>query len=286
MDMRRRSSLYVPCDVPRMLTKAATVPADQLILNLEDGVSEARKDLARENLVRALHGNHYGKREVVVRVNPIDTAHGQKDLAVVVPLRPDGICLPKVESAADVQAAALAVASLEEKGSSPIPFHAMIESAAGVLRSAEIGISSPRLRSLVFGSADYCKDLGCTPGPERVELTMALQQIVTAARAAGVDAIDAPCFEVRNLELLRSEATQARRYGYDGKGALHPGQIEVIHEVFNVTPLELEWARKVLGALEGAEKKGRALTTVDGQLVDNPHAVAARRILKRASETS
>ena len=115
---------------------------------------------------------------------------------------------------------------------------------------------------------------------------MALQQIVTAARAAGVDAIDAPCFEVRNLELLRSEATQARRYGYDGKGALHPGQIEVIHEVFNVTPLELEWARKVLGALEGAEKKGRALTTVDGQLVDNPHAVAARRILKRASETS
>lgn len=283
-DYLRRSALYVPGDSEKMLLRAAETASDMLVLNLEDGVSASRKDEARENVAAALERIDFGEREVVVRVNSLSTATGLNDLARIVPLRPDGICLPKVEKAEDIRSAVSAVLQHESPrapGDRGVLLHAMIESAAGVLHSAEIAGASERMASLVFGSADYATDLRCQPGEDRLEILLALQMIVTAARSAGIDAFDAPCFDLRNQELLEKEARQARRLGFSGKSALHPGQLEIINQVFDVTAEEVEWAERVLAEMDAAEKRGKALTTVDGVLLDNPHVTAAERILAR-----
>lgn len=282
----RRSSLYVPGDSEKMLRKAATIPADVLILNLEDGVSWAKKDEARENVARALQGAGFGTREVVVRVNPIISDAGKRDLASIVPLRPHGICIPKVESGRDVLAVDHAVLEMEIAHRLPegeIRFHAMIESAAGALQAYEVARASPRMATLIFGSADFVKDMRCLPGEDRQELLLVLQKIVLAAHAAGIDAIDAPCFDLRNPELLRRESLQARRLGFDGKNCLHPDQVSIVNEVFGVTPEEVAWAQRVIAELDEAERRGRSLSTLDGQLIDDPHRAAAKRILRRAA---
>ena len=280
----RRSALYVPGDSEKMLQKAARIIADVLILNLEDGVAASRKDAARENVAKALQGIDYGGREIVVRVNGLDTETGRNDLARIIPLRPGGICLSKVEAAGDMLRAASAIQSLESAAGLPegeIRLHAMIESAAGVLHAAEIAGASPRMASLIFGSADFCNDVRCRPGEDRHELSLALQTIVIGARSAGIDAIDAPCFDIRNHGLLERESVQARRFGFDGKSVLHPDQLAIVNRVFDVTDEEIAWAEKVVAELDKAENRGKALTTLDGKLLDNPHRAAAERILSR-----
>jgi citrate lyase subunit beta / citryl-CoA lyase len=280
----RRSALYVPGDSEKMLQQSATVSSDMLLLNLEDGVALSKKIPARENVAGALLSVDFGDREVVVRINPLNTEVGRIDLTKIVPTCPDGICLPKVETAAEIQAADDAISELETgygavKGS--VGLHAMIESAGGVLHAPEIASASPRMRSLIFGSADYAADVRCRPGEDRLELLFALQMIVTAARSAGIDAIDAPCFDIRNHDLLSREAAHAHRLGFDGKSALHPGQLAIINQVFDIAPEEIAWAEQILMELDKAENRGKALTTVDGKLIDNPHRAAAMRILSR-----
>jgi citrate lyase subunit beta/citryl-CoA lyase len=281
----RRSLLYVPCDSEKMIQNAVRVPADLLLLNLEDGVAAACKEQARAHAVQALNSMDFGRREVAVRINSLATDVGRKDLAAILPCKPDGICLPKIESPEQIRSAAEIMCGLEEAHGLPTGstrLHAMIESAAGVLSAREIGAASDRMASLIFGSADYCADMRCLPGSDRQELTLALQLIVTGARAASIDAMDAPCFDLRNDVLLRQEAAQARRFGFDGKSALHPGQLPSINECFDVTVEEIAWAEKVLAELTTAEDRGRALSTLEGQLIDNPHRCAAEHILQCA----
>jgi citrate lyase beta subunit len=283
----RRSVLYVPGDSEKMMQRAAGINADVLLLNLEDGVALAKKEAARDNISRALKSIDFGGRERVVRVNSLNSECGRRDLVGIIPLGPSGVCLPKIEKAADIQNAAKVISDLEIENNMPegrIRLHAMIESAAGVLNSPEIAAASPRMASLIFGSADYAADVRCRPGEDRGELSLALQMIVASARSAGIDAIDAPCFDLRNQALLERESTQARRIGFDGKSALHPGQLETINRIFDVTAEEIAWAEKVLDELDVAEKRGKALTTVDGILFDNPHRAAAERILSRRKD--
>ncbi len=280
----RRSALYVPGDSEKMILRSAATGADMLILNLEDGVAFAKKDAARENVAWALKNVNFGCRETVVRINSPAMALGVSDLAAVVPLHPGGICLPKAEKAAEVVAADQAILKLENKCGLPersVRLHAMIESANGLLHAPEMAAASLRMESLVFGSADYASDVRCTPGEDRQELMFALQMLVAAARSAGIDAIDAPCFDIRNHDLLRREAVQARRLGFDGKTAVHPEQCALINQVFDVTAEEIAWAEKTLAGLDEAESRGRALAIVDGKLIDNPHRAAAERILRR-----
>jgi citrate lyase subunit beta / citryl-CoA lyase len=192
--------------------------------------------------------------------------------------------LPKIESALQIETADSAIRELEIKHSVPegsIELHAMIESASGLLRSAEIASSSRRMASLMFGSADYVTDVRCQPGEDRRELLLALQMIVIAARSAGINAIDAPCFDVHNRDLLYQEAAHARRLGFDGKSALHPDQLAVINQIFDVTAEEIAWAERTIAELDAAENRGKALTTVEGKLLDNPHRAQAERILSR-----
>ena len=280
----RRSVLYVPGDSQKMLRRAAEVDSDVLLLNLEDGVALSQKDGARENIAEALQNTNFGARETVVRINSLNSMLGRNDLARIVPLHPDGICLPKVEKVADIKNAESAILELEvgnslDKGS--IRLHAMVESAAGLLHLPEIAVASDRMASLIFGSADYVTDIRCRPAEDRMELLLALQLIVASARSAAIDAIDAPCFDIRNRDLLEKESSHARRLGFDGKSALHPGQLEIINRVFDVASEEVAWAEMVLAELDQAETRGKALTTVGGKLLDNPHRAAAERILRR-----
>jgi citrate lyase subunit beta / citryl-CoA lyase len=280
----RRSMIYVPGDSEKMLRKAADIPSDVLLLNLEDGVASSKKNIARDNIGDALIKIDFGTHEIVVRINPMDTETGLNDLAKIVPLRPDGICLPKVEKASQIEAADRVIRELEIKHNVPegiIRLHAMIESASGLVHSSEIASASHRMASLIFGSADYAADVRCQPGEDRSELLLALQMIIIAARSAGIDAIDAPCFDVHNRDLLHQEAVQARRLGFDGKSALHPDQLAVINQIFDITAEEIAWAERTIAELDAAESRGKALTTVEGKLLDNPHRAAAERILIR-----
>jgi citrate lyase subunit beta/citryl-CoA lyase len=283
----RRSALYVPGDSEKMLQKSAGTPSDLLLLNLEDGVAASQKVSARRKIADALKNTNFGDRETVVRINPPDSDIGRADLATIVPLRPDGICLPKVEWAEEIKAADDVIRGIETAHGLPqesIMLHAMIESAAGVLRMAEIASASPRMASLIFGSADYAADMHCRPGDDRLEILLALQMIVIAARSAGIDAIDAPCFDIRNFDLLARESAQARRMGFTGKSALHPDQLAVINTAFDVTPDEIAWAKRIIAELDEADRRGKALSTIDGNLIDNPHRAAAERILNRKKQ--
>jgi citrate lyase subunit beta / citryl-CoA lyase len=279
----RRSVLYVPGDSDKMLRRSAGISSDALLLNLEDGVSASRKDFAREAVSQALEGIDFGGREIIVRVNSLNTDIGQLDLNMAVSRRPDGLCLPKIENKDEIHSADRTILEQERLHKIPegsIRLHAMIESSRGVLKAAEIASASPRMASLIFGSADYACDLRCRVGEDRIELLLALEAIVIACRAAGIDAIDAPCFDIRNLNLLRRESVFARRLGFDGKSALHPDQLPVINETFDVSAEEIAWAERVLAELDEAEKRGKALSTLDGSLIDNPHRTAARRIIR------
>jgi citrate lyase subunit beta/citryl-CoA lyase len=285
----RRSTLYVPGDSEKMLQKCTAVDSDMLILNLEDGVAHSQKSAARRNVANAITKAEYGNREVVVRVNPLNSETGMSDLAEIIPCNPDGVCLPKVESVEEIRIADQCILDLESGHGLPegeIGLHAMIESARGVLQAPQIAAAVPRMSSLIFGSADYSNDVRCRPGEDRAELLFALQMIVTSARAAGIDAIDAPCFDIRNSDLLRREAGDARRLGFDGKSALNPVQLAIINRIFDVTDEEIEWAEKALAELDAAEDRGKALTTMEGKLIDNPHRAAALRILNRRRKGS
>ena len=280
----RRSAIYVPGDSDKMLQKCTTVASDMLVLNLEDGVALSQKDNARRNVANAIKKAEYGDREIVVRVNPPSNETGMTDLAEIIPCNPDGICLPKVEDAEEIRVVDQCITELEISHSLPeggIGLHAMIESAQGLLHASQIAAAASRMASLIFGSADYASDVRCQPGEDRVELMLALQMMVISAHAAGIDAIDAPCFDIRNNDLLYREATGARRLGFDGKSALHPGQLAIINQIFGVTDEEIAWAEKVLEELDAAENRGKALTTMEGKLIDNPHRAAALRILNR-----
>ena len=280
----RRSALYVPGDSERMLQKCTTVASDVLILNLEDGVALSRKRAARRNVAGAIQSSAYGDREIVVRVNPLSSETGMSDLAEIIPCNPDGVCLPKVEDVEEIRVADRSILELEIRHGLPesgIGLHAMIESARGLLNASRIASAVPRMSSLIFGSADYTNDVRCQPGDDRAELLFALQIMVPSARAAGIDAIDAPCFDIRNSDLLYREAVGARRLGFDGKSALHPDQLEIINRVFDVTDEEIAWAEQALAELDAAENRGKALTTMEGKLIDNPHRAAALRILRR-----
>ena len=284
---KRRSILYVPGDSEKMLRRSAETSADVILFNLEDGVADTRKEQARDNVLSVLNLAPPGNQERIVRVNSPHLEIGQKDIAAVVPLKPDGICLPKIENRSQIQRVDASVRDIEVKSGvfeGSVQLHAMIESASGILNAAEIAAASPRMASLIFGSADFVDDIRCSPGEDRTEFLLAMQTIVLASRAAGIDAIDAPCFDIRNQALLERESEAARRLGFDGKSALHPGQLEIINRIFDVSMEEIAWAEKVLKELDEAERRGKALSVLDGSLIDNPHRAAAQRILRQASK--
>jgi citrate lyase subunit beta / citryl-CoA lyase len=259
-----RSWLFGPGHSERILARVFDAGADQVLLDLEDAVAADQKDRARALVAEALAG-----RAAWVRVNRPGTDLCAADLAAVGGLV-RGLRLPKVESAADV-------AWVRERlHGRDVSLTASVESAAGVLRAAEIA-AAPGVVHLAFGNVDFGLELGVDPGDDQATL-LARSHLVLASRAAGIDPpSDGVWVRYRDLDGLRAEALRARRLGFFGKSAIHPDQVPVINEVFTPTGEELDWARRVAAAFEASG--GAATRLEDGEMVDVPVAERARRLL-------
>jgi citrate lyase subunit beta/citryl-CoA lyase len=273
----RRSVLYVPADNPRALEKAAQLPADCLIFDLEDSVAPEQKESARAALKQLLAETDYGQRELIVRVNGLDTPWGAEDLQAFAKSPIDVVLLPKVEDDEQLQKSA----SLLEKaavGGTPALW-IMAETPAGILNIRSLAAAHPRLQVIVMGTSDLAKDLRVPQTPNRSGLLHALGECVLAARANGLDIIDGVHIDLKDEAGFINACQQGRELGFDGKTLIHPGQLEGANEVFAPSEQELDAARQILEGWETARKAGDGVTMVNGRLVEELHVAEARRLL-------
>lgn len=277
---RLRSALYMPGANARALAKARELPADALILDLEDAVSPAAKADARERVCAAAASGEYGTRTVTIRVNAIGTEWHDEDVRAAAKAGPDAIVVPKVQSDGDVLAVERA---LEAAGAGDeTAIWAMLETPRAVLAAERIAASSPRLTVLVMGTNDLAAELYAEPGPDRAPLRAALSHCVLAARAAGRSILDGVYNDVRDAEGFAAECRQGRAWGFDGKTLIHPGQVQPCNEAFSPSQDEVEHARRVIAAFEEAQRAGAGVATVEGRLIENLHVATARRVLALA----
>lgn len=276
--MVRRSLMFTPADRPEMMQKAPSAGADVIVFDLEDAVAPDRKAEARKTVRSVLSDPDFSPTcEVCVRVNPpgIDAA---ADLYEILQgSHPDSIMLPKATRASDVDT----LDRLLKENDASMPILPIIESASGVVGAVEIG-EHPRTDALIFGAEDLAADLGATRTEEGTEVLYARQRVVIAATAVGVDAIDTVYTDFRDIEGLRADAEQAVRFGYDGKLAIHPAQVEPINDAFTPSLSEIEWAIRVLDAQEDAAADNRGVFSVDGEMIDAPLIAQAERFVRRA----
>ncbi len=276
----RRSVLYMPGSKERALEKAKTLPADALILDLEDAVTPDEKVNARQLIAEAIKNGGYGARELVIRINGLDTPWGQDDLAAACAAAPDAILIPKVESAAMVQDIER---TMEGHGAKPETLiWAMMETPLGMLNAAEIAASTPRLGCFILGTNDLVKDLNAEHTPAREPVITALGLSMLAAKAHGLAIIDGVYNAFKDEEGLRASCLQGRAMGFDGKTLIHPAQIEPCNVIFSPDEAALDLARRQVEAFREATDKGEGVAVVDGKIVENLHVETANRLLAKA----
>jgi citrate lyase subunit beta / citryl-CoA lyase len=277
----RRSVLYLPGANERALEKARTLPADALILDLEDAVAPEAKAVARERVCTAAASGDYGERELAIRVNGLDTAWFADDVRAAAQAGPNAVVVPKIASAQDVHVVEQA---LEASGApEPTKIWAMIESPAAILHAERIAAASPRLSVLVLGTNDLAAELHAEHVPGRAPLLAALGQAMLAARAHGRVILDGVYNAVGDPAGFEAECLQGRQFGFDGKTLIHPDQVAICNRVFSPSPEQLADAAAVLAAWEQAQAGGRAVATVNGRLIEALHVVTARRLLALAA---
>ncbi|MDP6390825.1 MAG: CoA ester lyase [Alphaproteobacteria bacterium] len=277
----RRSVLYMPGSNARALAKARTLPADALILDLEDAVAPAAKDEAREQIVAALAEGGYGGREVVVRINGLETEWGGADMAAIAKTAADAILIPKVEGKATVAEVERAMEMARARHEMAI--WCMIETALGVLHAEEIAGSSDRIAALVMGTSDLAKDLHCLHTPMRLPLIASLNICVLAARAYGLAIVDGVHLDLADADGFAQACVQGRELGFDGKTLIHPKTIEEANEVFAPSPGDVEWSRRIIAAHREAAAEGKGMVLVDGKLIENLHVEEAHRLVELAA---
>jgi len=273
----RRSVLYMPGANERALEKAKAIPADALILDLEDAVAPDAKPEARDRVCAAAASGDYGLREVTIRVNGLDTPWGADDLRAAAAAGPAAVVVPKIGSAADI-------ARIErrlDEGAAPdtTRIWAMVETPAGIFAAREIATASERLAVLVMGTNDLAKELHAEQVPGRQPLLQALSTAVLAARATGKVILDGVYNDIKDEQGFEAECVQGRQLGFDGKTLIHPSQVEPCNRVWAPTDADVELAGRVIAAFEEAEAAGKGVVTVDGRMIENLHVENARRTL-------
>ena len=275
----RRSVLYMPGINQRALEKAKSLAADSLILDLEDSVAPDAKADARDLVCAAVKAGGYGGREVVIRVNGLDSDWGQDDLAAAAVSGADGILIPKVGSTDALKAVAAALKDAKAPGS--LQIWAMLETPDGILNAREISTLAAdpdvKLTCLIMGTNDLLKETRTLFVPDRFPVLAWLSMAVLAARACGLDIIDGVYNNFSDQEGLRAECEQGRALGFDGKTLIHPAQLTICNEIFTPSDEEIGWSRKILAAFKEPENAGKGVITVDGQMVELLHANIAER---------
>jgi len=260
----------------RALDKARELPCDGVIFDLEDAVAADAKAEARANVVAALERGGYGYRELVVRVNALDTPWGADDVAAVAGLPVHGVLFPKVETTSQIDAI---VAALDAAGGGGVPLWIMVETPRAVLDVRQLAGHHPRLAVLVMGTSDLVKELRASHTESRSNLAFALQHSLLAAREHGLDALDGVHLEFRNHEAFAAACRHGREMGFDGKTLIHPSQVETANAVFGFDAAAVAHARQVLDAWEAARAAGKGVAVLDGGLIENLHAAEAQRVL-------
>lgn len=276
----RRSVLYMPGSNARALEKGKTLPTDALILDLEDAVAPDAKELARKQVVDAIAGGGYGKREILLRVNGLSTTWGHADLVVAAKSGAHAVLLPKVDSAAMVRAAeeVLVAAGAPDE----LAIWCMMETPRGILHAEEIADASPRVGGLVLGTSDLTKDLQARHTASREPMLTSFGLVLLAGRAAGVAIIDGVHLDLDDAEGFAACCKQGVELGFDGKTLIHPKQIAAANEAFAPSAKQVTFSRRVIEAHAAALAEGKGVVLVDGKLIENLHVVAAKRIVELA----
>jgi citrate lyase subunit beta/citryl-CoA lyase len=275
----RRSVLYMPGSNARALEKARTLPADALILDLEDAVAPDAKDMARAQVCAAVRQG-FGRREVIVRINALDSDWGERDLLDAAAAKPDAILLPKVNSARDIHRAEQRLQHVPEAAG--VAIWVMIETAEAIFDLKGIAGAGGRLAAFVVGSNDLIKEMGGQHIPGRANLAAALSLTVLAARAHGLVAIDGVHNDIADAQGFAAACAQGRAFGFDGKTVIHPNQIAPCNAAFAPTEEEIATARKLIAAFDLPENRGKGAIKLDGHMVELLHAESARKTVALA----
>ncbi len=273
----RRSVLYVPGGNARAIEKVRGLACDGVIFDLEDSVAPGEKEAARARVAAAVTAGGFGRREIIVRVNGLESPWGRDDLAAIVPRAPDAILLPKVDTPDDLLAA---VAHMEGAGGGPdLRLWAMMETPRGILAAEAIARATPRLAGFVMGTNDLAKELHAAHVPGREPLLASLSLVILAARAHGLVVLDSVHVDIRDGAGFEAECRQGAALGFDGKTLIHPAQIEIANRVFRPSPASVERARRILAAWREAEAEGRGVAVLDGRMIEHLHVAEAERLL-------
>jgi citrate lyase subunit beta/citryl-CoA lyase len=276
--------LYMPGSNARALEKARQLPADGFILDLEDAVALDAKSLARDLVRKTLQKGGFGDREVLVRINGLDTRWWVDDLHAIADCRPDAVLVPKISDPHQLQDLA---ARIVDMGTDPhIRVWAMLETPLAMINVREIAAaaldSETRLSGFVMGTNDLAKDSRAHIVPGRLPMLPWLMNCIAAARAFGLDILDGVYNELGNAEGFAEECRQARDFGFDGKTLIHPNQIDACNAAFSPAPEEVEAARKIIAAFDLPENQGKGVIQVEGRMVERLHAEMARRTVEIA----
>jgi len=285
MERLRRTMLFVPGNNPGMLKDAGLYGADSLMFDLEDAVAISEKDSARLLVYNAIKTLDYGDTEIVVRINSLDNPFGRQDIEAVVRAGVDVIRLPKTETKEDILAVEAIIEEVERKigrevGSTKMM--AAVEGAFGVINAYSIATASKRLIGIALGAEDYVTNLKTKRYSDGMELMGARSQIVIAARAAGIYALDTVYADVDNMEGFKREVNLIKQLGFDGKSVINPKQIKPVHEIFSPTEQEIKKSIDIYRAATAAQKQGLGVIALNGKMIDKPIIERAVRMLQLA----
>lgn len=281
----RRSMLYIPGNNPAMLQNGGVYGADSVLLDLEDAVALNQKDAARTLVRNMVKSINYYNCEVTVRVNHISTPFGKADLEEIVPLQPDAIRFPKTETIEELAELIKFIEEIENKHNlahDKMKIHAMIETAIGVQNVYQIANFSKRVDAITIGGQDLTADMGIVKTKDNVGIDYARKQIVMAAKAAKIDAIDTVYADIEDEEGLREETEYIKKIGFTGKAVINPRQIAIVNGVFMPTEDEIRKASKIYRGWIKAKSEGIGVFAIDGKMVDAPVMERAKRILEVA----
>jgi len=278
----RRSVLYMPGANERALEKAKTLPADCLILDLEDAVAPEAKAEARDRVCGVVKAGGYGPRELVIRINGLDTEWGKADLKAAVQAGPDAILAPKVTSAEDIR---WLNEAMSEAGAPPsLQLWVMIETPLSIFNLREIAEcrKTTRLTAFVMGTNDLIKDFRAEPAPDRSNLAVTLTLSIAAARAYDVLVFDGVYNDIANAEGFQAECRQGRAFGFDGKTLIHPSQVEPCNTIFAPAPEAVAQSRDVIAAFADPANAGKGVLKVNGKMTELLHLAQAKRMVAMA----
>ena len=281
-DRPRRSALYLPASNARAIAKARTLPADVIILDLEDAVAPEMKEEARAAALAAVAEGGFGHREVAIRANGLDTPWGADDLAAIAASKADAVLVPKVSGPADIDRCQAALAGADPA----MQLWAMIETCAAIpaLPALAARAADSRLSLWIMGVNDLAKEMRARLTPERTPFLPFLSMAVAAARTGGIVVLDGVCNEFRDLDVFRAEAEQGLLFGFDGKSLIHPDQVGPCNAVFSPSAADLAMAEAIIAAFALPENQGKGAIRVDGKMTELLHLEQARRLVNQARQ--